>query len=87
MRGRSSGVANGGRVARVGRAATSPGAYGMGMSARVGGRNPVISWVVGLLCVGVIAALLWLSLPAGPGVVTVLMHMLGAPVPPGAAGQ
>ncbi|MBY6061521.1 hypothetical protein [Microbacterium esteraromaticum] len=57
------------------------------MSARVGGRNRPISWVVGLICVGIVGALLWLSLPAGPGVVAVLMHLLGEPAPPGVSGQ
>lgn len=34
--------------------------------ARVGGRNPVMSWIAGIFCAGVIAALLWLALPMGP---------------------
>jgi len=39
------------------------------MAARVGGRNRAISWIVGLLCVGVVAALLWFAVPAGPAVI------------------
>lgn len=34
--------------------------------ARVAGRNLALSWFVGLLCVGIIAGLLWLSLPLVP---------------------
>lgn len=34
--------------------------------ARVGGRNIGISWVAGVLCAGIVAALLWLSLPMIP---------------------
>ncbi|WP_243229777.1 hypothetical protein [Microbacterium sp. CIAB417] len=40
--------------------------------ARVGGRNPVISWIVGMLCAGVVGALLWLAVPAGPAVLEVV---------------
>ncbi|WP_417556015.1 hypothetical protein [Microbacterium sp.] len=46
------------------------------MAARVGGRNRVISWIVGLLCAGVVGALLWLSLPAGPGMLALIQQML-----------
>lgn len=42
--------------------------------ARVGGRNLVFSWIVGLLCAGVVGALLWFALPAGP----VLAEMIAA---------
>ena len=34
--------------------------------ARVGGRNLGISWVAGVICAGIIVALLWLSLPVVP---------------------
>lgn len=34
--------------------------------ARVGGRNRVMSWIAGVFCAAVIAALLWLALPMGP---------------------
>lgn len=34
--------------------------------ARVGGRNLGISWVAGVICVGIIGALLWLSMPMLP---------------------
>jgi len=42
--------------------------------ARVGGRNLAISWIVGLLCVGVVGALVWFAVPAGP----VLVDMISA---------
>ncbi|WP_309066769.1 hypothetical protein [Microbacterium sp.] len=51
------------------------------MTARVGGRNPVISWIVGILCAAVVGALLWLSLPAGPGMVALILHLLDGSVP------
>ena len=57
-------------------------AYGESMAARVGGRNLAISWIVGLLCAGVVGALLWLSLPAGPGLLFVVGHLLDGTVPP-----
>jgi len=34
--------------------------------ARVGGRNLAMSWVAGVICVGIIGALLWLSMPMLP---------------------
>lgn len=34
--------------------------------ARVGGRNLGMSWFAGIVCVGVIGALVWLSLPMLP---------------------
>ncbi|MFS0910356.1 hypothetical protein AB3M89_01100 [Microbacterium sp. 179-I 3D2 NHS] len=34
--------------------------------ARVGGRNLGVSWVAGVICAGVIGALLWFSLPMLP---------------------
>lgn len=34
--------------------------------ARVGGRNAAMSWIAGLFCAAVVAALLWLALPMGP---------------------
>ncbi|MFD5213227.1 hypothetical protein [Microbacterium sp. NPDC058345] len=51
------------------------------MRARVGGRSPAISWIVGVLCAAVVGALLWLSLPAGPGVLTVIGVLLDGTVP------
>ncbi|MEV7632165.1 hypothetical protein AB0N64_07145 [Microbacterium sp. NPDC089318] len=51
------------------------------MTARAGGRNLAISWIVGVLCAAVVAALLWLSLPAGPGLLYMLGHLLDATVP------
>ncbi|MEV8220365.1 hypothetical protein AB0O65_11450 [Microbacterium sp. NPDC077391] len=51
------------------------------MAARVGGRNLAISWIVGALCAGVVTALLWLSLPAGPGLLFVVGQLLDGTVP------
>lgn len=34
--------------------------------ARVGGRNLAMSWVAGVICTAIIAALLWLSMPMMP---------------------
>lgn len=34
--------------------------------ARVGGRNPVLSWMAGVFCTAVVAALVWLAIPMGP---------------------
>ncbi|WAA65367.1 hypothetical protein [Microbacterium oxydans] len=34
--------------------------------ARVGGRNLGMSWFAGIVCVGIIGALIWLSLPMLP---------------------
>lgn len=34
--------------------------------ARVAGRNLALSWFVGLVCAGIVGALLWLSLPLLP---------------------
>jgi hypothetical protein len=51
------------------------------MAARVGGRNLAISWIVGLLCAAVVGALMWLSLPAGPGLMFMFGHLLDGTVP------
>lgn len=56
-------------------------AYGDGMTARVGGRSPAVSWIVGILCTAVVGALLWMSLPAGPGLLAVLEYLLDGTVP------
>lgn len=32
----------------------------------MGGRNLTISWIAGVLCVGVVLGLVWLSLPLMP---------------------
>lgn len=37
-----------------------------GPMARVGGRSPAMSWIVGVLCTAVVAGLLWFALPMGP---------------------
>jgi len=51
------------------------------MGARVAGRNRTITWIVGILCAGIVGALLWLSLPAGPGLLTVVGILLDGTVP------
>jgi len=51
------------------------------MAARVGGRNLAISWIVGVLCAGIVGALVWLSAPAGPGLLYVVGHLLDGTVP------
>lgn len=56
-------------------------AYRVHMAARVGGRNLAISWIVGLLCAAVVGALLWISLPAGPGLLFMVGHLLDGTVP------
>ncbi len=56
-------------------------AYGDDMAARVGGRSVAISWIAGVLCAAVVAVLLWLSLPAGPGLLFMLGHLLDGTVP------
>lgn len=56
-------------------------AYGVHMTARAGGRSPAISWIVGVLCAAVVGALLWLSLPAGPGLLFVIGRLLDGTVP------
>lgn len=40
------------------------------------GRNLVASWIVGILCAAVVGALLWISVPAGPGLVLIIEHLL-----------
>lgn len=32
----------------------------------MGGRNTALSWLAGLFCAGVVAALVWLAVPMGP---------------------
>lgn len=44
------------------------------MAARVGGRNLAVSWIVGILCVGVIGVLVWFAIPLAP----VLFDYVGA---------
>lgn len=56
-------------------------AYGEGMSARVGGRNLAITWIVGVLCAGIVGALVWLSLPAGPGLLYMVGQLIDGTVP------
>ncbi|HTN56192.1 MAG TPA: hypothetical protein VLZ82_08395, partial [Microbacterium sp.] len=56
-------------------------AYGERMTTRVGGRSLAASWIVGILCAAVVGALVWVSLPAGPGLLVVVGHLLDGTVP------
>lgn len=49
--------------------------------ARIGGRNTVVTWMVGVLCVGVIVALLYLASPMGPVLLGYVTDVLGAAQP------
>ncbi|MGB4136590.1 MAG: hypothetical protein WA971_08495 [Microbacterium sp.] len=60
-------------LGRGGRLRSRAAEYRDDMGARVGGRNLAISWIAGVLCAGVVGALLWLALPAGPA----LMQFVG----------
>jgi hypothetical protein len=51
------------------------------MTTRVGGRSLTASWIVGILCAAVVGALLWLSLPAGPGLLAIVGRLLDGTVP------
>lgn len=41
--------------------------------AQADGRNLGMSWVAGIICVGVVASLIWLAVPMGP----VLVEFVG----------
>ncbi|MBS1672873.1 MAG: hypothetical protein JSS74_02785 [Actinobacteria bacterium] len=45
--------------------------------ARIGGRNAVLAWLVGVLCAGVIAGLLYLAAPMGPVMMQYVSSLLG----------
>ncbi|MBT2475055.1 hypothetical protein J7E68_10835 [Microbacterium sp. ISL-103] len=49
--------------------------------ARVAGRNVAISWIAGVLCAGVVAALLWLSMPMMPVMVSFVGDALRSTLP------
>ncbi|SJN26033.1 hypothetical protein FM104_05075 [Microbacterium esteraromaticum] len=36
---------------------------------------------MGILCAGIVGALVWLSLPAGPGLFDVVTHLLDSTIP------
>ncbi len=56
--------------------------------ARVGGRNAAFAWFAGLVCLGVVAALVWFALPALPVAAQWIGVTLGASQPaPGAAAS
>ncbi|WP_300268486.1 hypothetical protein [Microbacterium sp.] len=52
--------------------------------AQADGRNLGVSWVAGILCIGVVAALVWLAAPMGPVLVEFVGDTLRA-VAPGTA--
>jgi hypothetical protein len=55
--------------------------------ARVGGRSLWIAWPMGVICAGVVAALVWLAVPGVPGMVEFAGNMLrGATSAPSADG-
>lgn len=45
--------------------------------ARTGGRNSFVAWAVGLLCLGVIAGLVYLAAPMGPVMLRYAADVLG----------
>lgn len=49
--------------------------------ARVGGRNRAMSWIAGISCAAVIAALIWLAMPMGPVMIEYVGDTLRAIVP------
>ncbi len=49
--------------------------------ARVGGRNLAISWIAGLLCAGVILALLWFAIPIVPAMAEFVGQSLRDAIP------
>lgn len=44
--------------------------------ARVAGRNVVISWIAAVLCIGVVGALIWFSMPIVPVVASFVGDVL-----------
>ncbi|CAH0137232.1 hypothetical protein SOM10_12985 [Microbacterium sp. CFBP9023] len=48
---------------------------------RVAGRNVAISWVAGVLCAGVIGALVWFSMPIVPVVASFVGDTLRSTLP------
>jgi hypothetical protein len=50
------------------------------MTARVGGRSLAMSWAVGILCVAVIAALIWIAVPAAPMILDGLFSLLDSTI-------
>jgi len=56
-------------------------AYGEDIAARVGGRNLAITWIVGILFAGIVGAMVWLSLPSGPGLLYMLGELIDGTVP------
>ncbi|WP_298039667.1 hypothetical protein [uncultured Microbacterium sp.] len=50
--------------------------------ARVAGRSPVLSWLAGIFCAGVVIVLLWLAIPMGPVLIDYLGDALRSIAPP-----
>lgn len=48
---------------------------------RVAGRNVAISWIAGLLCSGVIVALLWFAMPIMPVMASFVGDTLRSTIP------
>lgn len=53
-------------LTRRARPAESASAHNVTHMARVGGRNLAMSWVGGVICAGVVGALVWFSIPILP---------------------
>ncbi len=49
--------------------------------ARVGGRDPAMSWVAGILCAAVVGGLLWLALPMAPALAGLADDVMRAAFP------
>ncbi|MFJ2542597.1 hypothetical protein [Microbacterium sp. NPDC087589] len=48
---------------------------------RVAGRNAVISWIAAVLCIGVVGALIWFSMPIVPVVASFVGDVLRSTLP------
>lgn len=55
-----------------------------GSMARANGSNMALSWIAGVICIAVVAALLWLAVPMGPVMVQFVGDTLRS-VAPGTA--
>ncbi|MGJ0389196.1 hypothetical protein [Microbacterium sp. CGR1] len=49
--------------------------------ARVAGRNVAISWIAGVLCTGVVGALIWFAIPIMPAVASLVGDTLRSTLP------
>lgn len=49
--------------------------------ARLAGRQPAISWVVGILCMGVVGVLIWFAIPIVPALAAFVGDTLRTTMP------